>query len=129
MSAEKMFEFAARTKMRFSFKGLITVEDLWDLSPKELDSIFRNLNSQLKQVKEESLLDIRTSQDEELDIKIKIVKYIFETMLDEGTKKIKAAEQKSKKQKIMEIIATKQDADLQGKSVDELKDMLNELED
>jgi len=73
-----IFEVAVKSKFRFEFKGLISVEDLFDLNVRDLDSVFKTLNSQLKQVKEESLLEIKTKQDEELDIKIEIVKYIFE---------------------------------------------------
>lgn len=128
MTNEKMFETAVRTKMRFPFKGLISVEDLWDLSVKDLDLIFKTLNSQLKQVKEESLLEIKTEQDKELDTKIEIIKYVVQVKQEEENKRLKAKEQKEKKQKIMEILANKQDQDLQNKSVEELKTMLNDLD-
>jgi uncharacterized protein YrzB (UPF0473 family) len=130
MSSEKMFEMAVRTKMRFPFKGVISVEDLWDLSVENLDSIFKNLNSQLKQVKEvkeESLLNTKTKEDKELDVKIEIVKYIVNIKLEEQDLRLKAKEQKEKKQKILEILSDKQAEDLQNKSVDELKAMLNQL--
>jgi uncharacterized protein YrzB (UPF0473 family) len=128
MTSEKMFEMAARTKMRFPFKGVISVEDLWDLSVENLDSIFKNLSSQLKQVKEESLLNTKTKEDKELDVKIEVVKYIVNVKLEEQELRLKAKEQKEKKQKILEILSAKQDEDLQNKSVDELRNMLNELE-
>lgn len=125
---EKMFEVATRSKMRFPFRGLISVEDMWDLQPKDLDSIFKTLNSQLKKVKEESLLDVKTKQDQELDMKIEIVKYIVKIKLEEEQKRLKAKEQKEKKQKIMEIMSQKQDQDLQSKSPEELQKMLDELD-
>lgn len=128
MSNEKMFEMAIRNKMRFPFKGLISVEDLWDLSVTNLDLIFKTLNSQLKQVKEESLLNVKTQQDQELDMKIEIIKYIVSVRLEEENLRLKAKEQKEKKQKIMEIMANKQDADLQNKSLEDLQKMLSELE-
>jgi hypothetical protein len=122
-----IFENATKNKFRFPFRGMISVEDLWDLSVENLDSIFKTLNSQLKQVKEESLLEIRTKQDEEIDIKIEIVKYIVKVKLEEEDLRRKAREQKEKKQKIMEILSAKQDESLQNKSIDELEAMLNEL--
>lgn len=125
---EKMFEMAVRAKMRFPFKGLISVEDLWDLSVESLDSIFKNLNSQLKQTKEESLLNTKTKEDKELDIKIEIVKYVVGVKLEEKELKLKVKEQKEKKQKIMEILASKQDESLQSKSIEELTKMLDELD-
>jgi len=71
-----IFEVATRNMYRFPFKGTSNVEDMWQISVKELDSVFKVLNSQLKQVQEESLLDVRTQQDQELDIKIAIIKHI-----------------------------------------------------
>jgi CHASE3 domain sensor protein len=128
MTNANMFEVAVRTKMRFPFKGVISVEDLWDLSVENLDTIFKTLNSQLKQVNEESLLSTKTKEDRELDVKIEIVKYIVNVKLEERDKQQKAKEQKEKKQKILELISNKQDEALQNKSIEELQAMLNELE-
>lgn len=128
MTIEKMFEVATRTKMRFPFRGMITVEDLWDLSLENLDSIYKNLNSQLKQVKEESLLGTKTKENKEVESKIEIVKYIVNVKLEERELKLKEKAQKEQKQKIMEILSAKQDEDLQNKSIDELQAMLSELE-
>lgn len=128
MTNEKLFETAVRNKFRFQFKGLISAEDLWDLSLENLDSVFKGLNSQLKQVKEESLLNTKSKEDKELDTKIEIVKYIVGDKLEEHDLKLKAREQREKKQKILEILSTKQDEDLKGKSIDELSAMLNELD-
>lgn len=127
MNKEKLFEVATRVKMRFPFRGVVSVEDLWDLPVKNLDSVFKVLNSQLKQVKEESLLNTKTKEDKELDMKIEIVKHIVNVKLEEQEKITKAAEQREKKQKIMEILSDKQDQDLQNKSTEELQNMLNEL--
>jgi len=123
-----IFEVANSKKFRFNFKGLISTEDLFDLSVKDLDTIFKSLNSQLKQTREESLLDVKTQQDQELDMKIEIVKHIVKVKLEEEAKRLRAREQKEKKQKIMEILANKEDQDLLNKSKEELETMLSELE-
>lgn len=128
MNTGKIFEVATRGKMRFPFRGLVSVEDLWDLPVKSLDQVFKTLNSQLKQVKEDSLLDTKTREDKELDMKIEIVKHIFNVKLEEQKKREKAIEKREKKQKIMEILSEKQDQDLQNKSQEELQNMLNELD-
>jgi hypothetical protein len=128
MNNEKnIFEVAVRNRYRFEFKGLQSVEDLWMLPVKDLDTIFKGLNSQLKQVKEESLLDIKTQQDEELDTKIEIVKHIVKVKLAEEQSKVDTKKKKEQKQKILELMASKKDADLQNKSVEELQKMLEEL--
>ena len=48
-----MFEIATRNKFRFPFKGVISTEDLWDLSVESLDNVFKTLNSEMKKTKEE----------------------------------------------------------------------------
>jgi hypothetical protein len=127
MTNVNIFEVAVREKFRFPFKGMIGVEDLWDLSVQNLDSVFKTLNSQLKQVKEESLLQVRTQQDQELDAKIQIIKYIVNVKQEEENQRLKAREQREKKQKVMEILARKQDASLENMSEEELTKMLNDL--
>ena len=124
---EKMFEIATRTKMRFPFKGLVSVEDLWDLSVKDLDSIFKTLNAQVKKSQEESLLATKTKEDEALAIQIEIVKHIVKTKLDEAETAKQSKELKEKKQKIMEIMAAKKDEALHNMSVEELEAMLENL--
>ena len=122
-----MFEIATRTKMRFPFKGLVSVEDLWDLSVKDLDGIFKTLNAQVKKSQEESLLATKTKEDETLAIQIEIVKHIVKTKLDEAETAKQSKELKEKKQKIMEIMAAKQDESLRNASVEELQAMLDNL--
>ena len=124
---EKLFENATRGKYRFSFKGSITVEDLWDLSPQNLDTIYKSLTKELKQSQEESLLVKKTEVDAVLDDKINLVKYIVLIKLKEEDQRNKEREFKEKKQKILGLIADKQDNELQSKSIDELKDMLESL--
>lgn len=126
--SENMFETATRCKYRFPFRGQISVEDMWDLDLVHLDSIFKKLNSQVKQANEESLLVTKTKEDETLSTMIEIVKYIVSVKLAEENARLQAREKREKKQRIMEIIASKQDEALQGKSVDELQAMIDELE-
>lgn len=125
---KNMFEVATRTKMRFPFKGLISIEDLWDLSVQNLDKVFKTLNSQRKESQEESLLNAKSSDDEVLDIQIEIVKYIVSVKLEEQSARAKAAENKEKKQKIMAIMAKKDDEEMESMSKKELQKLLDELD-
>ena len=129
MSNVNMFEVATRSKMRFPYKGQISVEDMWDLSLPALDSVFKALNSQMKQVKEESLLSTKSKADEVLELQIGIVKYIVSVKLAEKEAREKAAEKSAQRQKIMEIMAKKQDESLESASLEDLQKMLSELGD
>lgn len=129
MTTTNIFEYAVRNKVRFPFKGLISAEDLWDLSLTNLDSIYKTLNKQIKQSEEESLLTTKTDVDTELEVQIAIVKYIVSVKLEEHEAREKAALKKAQKQKIMSIIAAKEDEALHNSSVDDLRKMLDELND
>ena len=126
--SKNMFEVATREKMRFPFKGMISVEDLWDLSVQNLDKVFKTLNSQRKEAQEESLLNVKSSADEVLDTQIEIVKYIFNVKLEEQAARAKAAENKEKKQKIMALMAKKDDEAMENMSKEDLQKLLDELE-
>lgn len=127
MSSINMFEVATRNKLRFPYKGQISVEDMWELSLPALDTVFKTLNSQMKQVKEESLLSTKSKADETLELQIEIVKYIVSVKLAEKEAREKAAEKAAQKKRIMEIIAKKQDESLENSSMEDLQKMLVEL--
>ena len=126
MSTEKIFEVATRSKMRFPYKGMISVEDLWDLPLTALDSVFKNLNKQVKEVKEESLLSTKSKEDETLSVQVEIVKYIVSVKLAEADSREKASEKKERNQKIMSIISSKKDEALNNMSVADLEKLLAE---
>lgn len=126
--ATNIFEYAVRNKVRFPFKGMISVEDLWDLSLTNLDSIYKTLNKQIKQSEEESLLDAKANVNTELEVQVAIIKHIVSVKLAEKEAAEKAYAKKEQKQKIMSIIAAKENEELQNSSIDDLKKMLDELD-
>lgn len=123
-----LFEMATRKKFRFPFKGMISVEDLWDLSVQNLDTVFKALNAESKQAKEESLLAVKSDEDTILDAKIAIVKHIVNVKQAEAVQRQQAVAMREQKRKLQELIANKQDAELQGKSIEELQAMLSALD-
>lgn len=129
MANENIFEVATRHKFRFPFRGSISVEDLWDLTPENLDTIFKTLNSQKKKANEESLLSTNTSEDFELNTMIAIVKHIVSVKLDEINARNRAKAKREQQQKILSILNAKEDEALQNKSIDELQAMLENLSD
>ena len=124
-----IFEYAVRNKLRFSYKGLLTVEDLWDLTLKDLDVIYKQLKGQMKVNEEESLMTSKSKADTVLEMQIEIVKYIFAEKEAAQQKAKKAAENRKQREKLMGILAEQEEKDLRGKSADELRAMIAELED
>ena len=68
-----------------------------------------------------------TEVDAELLNKIEIVKYIFNAKEAEAEARKNDAAKHAKKQRILDILAQKQEDALQNMSEDELKKMLDEL--
>ena len=123
-----VFEIATINKYRFPYRGQISVEDMWDLSVTELDKIFKTLNKQAKTAQEESLLETKTKEDETIENQIAIVRHIVSVKQKEANDRLKEKERKAQKQRIMEIMADKEDEDLKSKSTEELRKMLEELD-
>lgn len=120
-----LFKIAAKNKYRFPYKGLCSIEDLWDLSIEELDKIYKYLKSQQKNNNEESLLKSVSKEDKVINNKIEIVKIIVADKLVAKEKAAKAAEKKAQNQRILEILADKKDAALKEKSIEELQAMIS----
>lgn len=127
-----MFEKASRLKLRFETgKGLLTVEDLWDLpltgAGVNLDRVAVELH---KQVKEETTVSFvvkppRTSA--ELELKFEIVKHVIEVRLAEKAEAQAKVEAREKRDRILTIIDKKQNEKLEGASLEELQKMVAEL--
>ena len=126
-----LFEMASQFKFRYPYKGMITTEDLWDLSMSQLDTVYKALNKELNVTQEDGLI-ITKSADEgvkanELRNKLEIVKYIFNHKQQAAELQRIAAENAAKKQHILGILAQKKENALQNMSEEELTQMLNEL--
>ena len=128
-----MFEKASRLKLRFeSVVGMLTAEDLWDLpltskKSASLDGVAKKVSTLLKASEEESFVVKTSKPNEVLQLKLDVVKQVIAVRLEESEAKAKAEERRSKKQKILGLIAKKQDEELGDRSVEDLKKMLDEI--
>ena len=129
MTTENLFEMAIRNKMRFpSTKGELSVEDLWDLSDKDLDVVYKNLKDQEVKSSEESLLD-DANVDPKLTAAIGIVKYIFTTKRKEKLAEKERINKKLTQRKYIDALSKKQDEAIEKMSEAELRAMIDSLED
>lgn len=129
MTTENLFEMATRNKMRFpSTKGELSVEDLWDLSDKDLDVVYKNLKDQEVKSSEESLLD-DANVDPKLTAAIGIVRYIFTTKRKEKLAEKERINKKLKQKKYIDALSKKQDEVIEKMSEAELRAMIDSLED
>lgn len=124
----ELFIRASRNKYRFEYKGMITVEDLFDLRFNELDAIYKDLKAELKDEVEDSLMSKKTTADKVLEDKISIVKYIFNLKKEEAEARLLASENKAKKQQLLAIKKMKEEEKLKDMSIEEIDKMIAELE-
>lgn len=130
-----MFEKASRIGLRFeTAKGLLTVEDLWRLpltstraDRPNLDDIAVGLFRQLKESDTESFVKKAAKKDDTAQLAFDIVKHIIDIRIAEDEAAAVQRANKEKKRRILEIIAQKEDEQLAGASLDELKAMAESL--
>lgn len=130
-----MFEKASRLGLRFeTHKGLLTVEDLWNLpltsirhDRANLDDIAVGLFRQLKESDTESFVKKAAKKDDTVQLAFDIVKHIIDVRIAEDEAAAIAKANAEKKRRILEIIAHKEDEQLTGLSLDDLKAMVQTL--
>lgn len=127
--SDNLFEKAARMRIRFDTKrGVITAEDLWDFGLSDLNALFQGLRKQQRNSEDESLLDTQTHADQVLSLKVELVKYVFETKKLERDAAEARAAQKEEKNRLLEVLARKQQAGLEALDEAELLKRIAALE-
>jgi len=128
-----MYKQASQLKLRFDTpKGVLGVENLWDLTKEDLATVAKNLRKKIKansksDDEELAFLDEKVSKTQTEDaLRFNIVKDIYQTKEAAEKESVEAAQKKLKNQKILELIARKQDQELEGKSIEELQAMLEQ---
>ena len=121
------FMLALKTGLRFQFRGNLTTEDLFSLSLTDLDALYKSLKRQLRSNEEESLLDEANPADAETRLKIEIVKAIVADKLADRDAVKARVEKAAQKQKLLEVLARKQDASLEQMTEDQIKAALAAL--
>lgn len=122
-----MFDKATRMKLRFeSNKGLLSVEQVWDLSLTALNEMAKSLSRQVKaaETDEEDFIGTKSNVDSELQLRFDVVKHIIGVKLKERDDSKDAAERKANNQIILELIQRKKQQELESKSVEELEALL-----
>ena len=132
---ENLFLQATREKFRFeSPKGDLSVEQLWDLpltsrTGFDLDTVAKAVNADLKASNEESFVNVNNNPAvSRLQAKLEVVKAIIEVKLARAEATKKRVEKAAERQRLMEVLHSKKDQELQGLSVEEIERRLSQLE-
>lgn len=129
-----LFEKASRAQLRFQAqRGILMVEDLWSLPLNQLDDIAKSLNKQVRaQAEEESFIPASkstkaTTEANNTALAFEIVKHIINVKVQERDERATAAERAEKKQKLLALLAKRDEADLESKSREDLEKMIADL--
>lgn len=132
-----MYKIASRKKLRIQTnKGMLSVEQLWDLSKEDIGELAKSIRKRIndqKGVTGDSELDFLkpSAQTEETidELAFRILKDIYTTKQAEEDKAHRRAAARENNRKILELIAKKQDQELENKSIEELEKMLQNDDD
>lgn len=123
-----MFEKASRVRLRFETQqGMLDVEDLWDVpltstrGRANLDDIARSLSKKLKETETESFVVKTPKADEATQLAFDLVKHIIEVRLAENEAAQLIKTNKEKKQRLLALIAKKENEQDEGRSLEDLR--------
>lgn len=125
---QNIFEYATRNKLRFaSSRGELSVEQLWDVPLRgggdfNLNAVAKAANKALKDVSEESFVETtKTPEHTRRETALEVVKYVIDAKLAEEEAAKKRAANKLEREKLLAILAEKQDGKLSELSEKELQ--------
>lgn len=130
-----LFEIATRNKYRFpSSRGSLTVEQLWDLpltgnTAFDLDTVARAVNAELKNIAEGSFVETDPDpRKTRLEQMLEVVKHIISVKLKEREQAEAARSRAEKRHKLLDVLASKEEQELQQLSKDEILKQLEALD-
>ena len=133
VNVSDLFLIASRQKFKFnSTKGLLSVEDLWDLplqsqtGKASLDEIARELHNKLKEDTEISFVTPKSS-DTTVQQKFDIVKFIIDTRIAEREAAVNERARADRRAKLMEVIERKENDILNNMNIEDLKKLLQDM--
>lgn len=119
-----MFEKAVRMKLRFeSPRGLLSVEDLWDMP---LTGTF-SLNNLAISLQSGPVSFVEPVVDTERELRFELVKHVIATRIRERDERSAASDRALKKKQLLEVLSRKQNAELESKTPAELLAMIEAL--
>lgn len=126
-----IFEKAVRLKIRFaSDRGLLSVEQLFDLKLPQLDVVAKAVNVSLKGVAEQSFISSAASNPNLVifETQMELVKAVIAEKLAEVDAAKKRAENRRKKAELLEALDQKDSEERKNMSRDQIEKALADLD-
>ena len=120
-----MYKEALQKKLRFKTnKGMITTEDLFDLSLQNLNTLAIMLDKKISEAPKKSFIEELPAEENDDELRFSIVKDVINIKLKARKDNIDKAQADAQKKRILEILAKRNDEELEKKSTEELRAML-----
>lgn len=130
-----IFEQASRQKIRFSSnKGDLTTEQLWDLpltskTQFDLDTVAKTVHASLALVSTTSFVtQVSDPAKSRLELAMELVKHVIAVRVAENQAANDRAKARAERDRLINVLADKQDQALREMSADEIKARLADLE-
>lgn len=120
-----MYKEALQKKLRFKTnKGMITTEDLFDLSLQNLNTLAIMLDKKVSEAPKKSFIEKLPAEENDDELRFSIVKDVINIKLKARKDNIDKAQVDARNKRIAELIARKEDEALENKSIEELRAMI-----
>ena len=120
-----MYKEALQKKLRFKTnKGMISTEDLFDLSLQNLDTLAIMLDKKISEAPQKSFIEELPAEENDDELRFSIVKDVINIKLKARKDNINRAQIDARNKRIAELIAKKEDEALENKSIEELRAMI-----
>ena len=123
----EMYKQASRMGLRVQTnRGILSIEQLWQLNQSDLSSTIKAVKKVLKKNDDDELSFLEDSKvvDIENQLRFDILKDVYLTKKKESEELRDAAEIKSHNQKILSLIAEKQEGKLKEMTIEELEKLI-----
>jgi hypothetical protein len=122
-----MYKEASRLKLRFTTdRGVLSVDQLWDLPLTTLATGIRNIKKVLKKNDDDELsfLEEGNVADTENELRFNLLKDVYLTKKKDNEEARTALENKAHNQKILDLIQQKKEHEFTQMSVEDLEKLL-----
>ena len=122
------FEKASKMKLRFATdRGMLSTEDLWDLTLAQLNRMAKTYNKELKASSEEDFLEETSAEDAVTKLQFTIVRHVLEVRKEEKKSRANASTKRAEKERLLALVERKQHESDEGLSEEELLKKIADL--
>lgn len=128
MSEVNIFEQATRKQLFFAHNdGVWSVYDLWKFRPDVLSDMYAKLQDKAD-VRNRGLMNKRTKADKEIDLKMAIIKHVYETKVAEAEKAKSRQEARRQRDNLLELKAESERNRMASMTPEEIQELIDGLD-